>query len=313
MENLGFDREKAIEDELSRGVEFANRLQQLLNDQSTGDYDHTRFSQDLVVEILKSFRNSLSILNCNIGSSDHQEVSQMQVTGDSCPTKFQVAEEGSKNTCTIQDRRKNPRRGRRILLPSWERKTPSWIDDDGHVWRKYGQKGILNAKYQRHYYRCSYKTDQGCKAIKQVQKIEDSPPQYRTTYYGHHTCRNLVKDPETILLDSDITTADDPSTLLISFNTTATSSKQNLNRPFYKQNENTIPYNQSSLLSSANYFLSTDPSSAFDPSVNAAQDALMSSATYAYEFHDHHGNVISNNHMVESTELDDFFQQLNFS
>nr|GEX81056.1 probable WRKY transcription factor 41 [Tanacetum cinerariifolium] len=43
--------------------------------------------------------------------------------------------------------------------------------NDGHMWRKYGQKEILNAKYPREYYRCTYRNTHGCCATKQVQSI----------------------------------------------------------------------------------------------------------------------------------------------
>ncbi|WZY75347.1 hypothetical protein YC2023_021731 [Brassica napus] len=42
---------------------------------------------------------------------------------------------------------------------------------------------------KRSYYRCSYNIDYACGAKKHEQKIKDNPPVYRTTYFGHHTCR----------------------------------------------------------------------------------------------------------------------------
>jgi hypothetical protein len=41
----------------------------------------------------------------------------------------------------------------------------------------------------RSYYRCSYNKDHNCEARKHEQKIKDNPPVYRTTYFGHHTCK----------------------------------------------------------------------------------------------------------------------------
>ncbi|KAI3677782.1 hypothetical protein L6452_37052 [Arctium lappa] len=77
----------------------------------------------------------------------------------------------------------------------------SGLTDDGHAWRKYGQKKILESKHERSYYRCTYKLDQGCLATKQVQKIEDEPPLYKITYMRSHTCKNLQRAPQ-IILDS---------------------------------------------------------------------------------------------------------------
>lgn len=59
---------------------------------------------------------------------------------------------------------------------------------DGYAWRKYGQKEILNSKYPRCYFRCTYKPAHGCKAQRQVQKLDDGSDMYHITYFGHHTC-----------------------------------------------------------------------------------------------------------------------------
>ncbi|PWA53111.1 WRKY domain-containing protein [Artemisia annua] len=59
---------------------------------------------------------------------------------------------------------------------------------DGYSWRKYGQKGILNSKFPRCYFRCTHKHVQGCKALKQVQQLEDDSNMFEIRYIGHHTC-----------------------------------------------------------------------------------------------------------------------------
>jgi len=68
--------------------------------------------------------------------------------------------------------------------------------EDGHVWRKYGQKEIQNSPYPRSYYRCTHSSSQGCNAKRQVQRSEADPSKHVVTYYGEHTCR----DPSTIPL-----------------------------------------------------------------------------------------------------------------
>lgn len=56
----------------------------------------------------------------------------------------------------------------------------------------------------RCYFRCTHKYDQSCQAKKQVQRIQEDPPLYQTTYFRHHTCKNnFLEAPEFIL---DITT-----------------------------------------------------------------------------------------------------------
>ncbi|RRT46161.1 hypothetical protein B296_00053246 [Ensete ventricosum] len=61
--------------------------------------------------------------------------------------------------------------------------------DDGHGWRKYGQKDINSAKYPR----CIHRKERGCPATKTVQQ-EDSdayPPKFIVAYSMQHTCRSM--------------------------------------------------------------------------------------------------------------------------
>nr|ASU89566.1 drought resistance protein [Agropyron mongolicum] len=60
--------------------------------------------------------------------------------------------------------------------------------DDGHSWRKYGQKDILGAHHPRAYYRCTYQKTQGCSATKQVQRADEDPALFDVIYHGEHTC-----------------------------------------------------------------------------------------------------------------------------
>lgn len=101
--------------------------------------------------------------------------------------------------------------------------------EDGHAWRKYGQKEIQNCKHpkyvstppepiivhrsidhsrteyaqpevlisvddarrrRRAYFRCTHKHDQQCAAQRQVQRRDDDPDAYTVTYIGAHTCRD---------------------------------------------------------------------------------------------------------------------------
>ncbi|KAL6902034.1 hypothetical protein ACP4OV_004910 [Aristida adscensionis] len=67
--------------------------------------------------------------------------------------------------------------------------------DDGHIWRKYGQKEIQNSPHPRSYYRCTHKSDQGCNAKRHVQLCDTDPSKHVVTYYGEHTCG----DPSTVV------------------------------------------------------------------------------------------------------------------
>ncbi|TYH96977.1 hypothetical protein ES332_A12G212300v1 [Gossypium tomentosum] len=65
--------------------------------------------------------------------------------------------------------------------------------DDGFCWRKYGQKDILEAKYPRSFFRCTYRHIQGCLATKIVQRLDDDPTVFEITYCRKHTC-NLASN-----------------------------------------------------------------------------------------------------------------------
>ncbi|KAL5081477.1 hypothetical protein RYX36_009898, partial [Vicia faba] len=42
------------------------------------------------------------------------------------------------------------------------------------------------------YYKCT-NNDQHCKAMKHVQRTQDNHMLYKTTYYGHHTCKSYIQ------------------------------------------------------------------------------------------------------------------------
>ncbi|XP_044980780.1 WRKY transcription factor 55-like [Hordeum vulgare subsp. vulgare] len=66
--------------------------------------------------------------------------------------------------------------------------------DDGHQWRKYGEKKLSNSNFPRFYYRCTYKTDLKCPATKQVQQKDMSdPPLFTVTYFNHHSCNTTSR------------------------------------------------------------------------------------------------------------------------
>ncbi|KAI4353560.1 hypothetical protein L6164_002499 [Bauhinia variegata] len=202
MENLGLDRRKAIK-ELIRGHKFASQLREAINQSSkeSGVGDHSAvtipFAEDLLGKVLRSFTNTLLILDNNNKNYESEVVSQLQIGDTSSwkPTQSEDSQESCKSSSIIKERRGCYKRRR--TSQTWEKESEAPIED-GHQWRKYGQKVILHAKHPRNYYRCTHKPDQHCQATKQVQKIHDDPPLYRTTYYGTHTCRNLL-NPEIIL------------------------------------------------------------------------------------------------------------------
>ncbi|KAK4396011.1 putative WRKY transcription factor 70 [Sesamum angolense] len=167
--------------ELSRGRKVADELRLMLR-HTTPPLDATLVlpaAQSLVATILETFTHSLSILSPTAAAAHSDEVSQLP------PLK---SEDCAATTPPTKDRRGCYKRRRSSETSTIE--TAS-LSEDGHAWRKYGQKVILNAKHPRSYFRCTHKFDQDCQATKQVQRIEDDPPRFRTTYHGRHTCKNL--------------------------------------------------------------------------------------------------------------------------
>ncbi|KAE9447537.1 hypothetical protein C3L33_20568, partial [Rhododendron williamsianum] len=235
-ENLLGDREKLIQ-LLVQGHESANKLRLALGKPSAADDKSSVAALDLVKKVLGSFAESMSIVNRRPTEGVFDKVPAN--TGGNSPSsngrKADDSEESSKSTSAFKERRGSYKR--RKTTETSTRTTPNLVDD-GHAWRKYGQKVILNAKHPRNYYRCTHKFDQGCLATKQVQITEEDPPLYRTTYHGSHTCQNLLKPPQ-IILDSTIP-GDSSNSVFLSFGST--------NYPSTKLNHETYYYPTSPLV-----------------------------------------------------------------
>lgn len=155
----------AIEEELVEGHKCASKLQLLLHNSSDDD---APTHHDLVLKILTSFSHSLSVLVASSSSSSNSTQKRPH----------------------LKDKRGCYKRKRSV--PTWTVASPTPTPNDAYSWRKYGQKEILNSKHPRSYYRCTRKYDQGCGAVKQVQKMEDNSQMYRITYIGNHTCKHIA-------------------------------------------------------------------------------------------------------------------------
>lgn len=55
---------------------------------------------------------------------------------------------------------------------------------------------------RNYFYECNFRTSRGCQAKKLVQRTEDKPPMYQTTYMNHHTCNNRLKALPGVIFDS---------------------------------------------------------------------------------------------------------------
>ncbi|PWA58192.1 WRKY11 [Artemisia annua] len=196
-DNLLSNRIKAIQ-ELTQGKHLTIKLRELLEQPEKIESD--RKSVDgVVAQILGMFENTLSALN-----SSSNETFRIPTTVDTRSPRSsddQKSEDSSESVKTITPLKTKRGCYKRRRNASTCTKVTSTLIDDGYAWRKYGQKAILAAKHQRNYFRCTHRFDQGCQATKQVQKTDDEPPKYKTTYNGHHTCKKLQKVPQ-IILDS---------------------------------------------------------------------------------------------------------------
>ncbi|KAL6139019.1 hypothetical protein ACLB2K_064297 [Fragaria x ananassa] len=214
--------QEKVKEELLRGHELANQLRVVV-----GNGDGGLLAKGFVKKIMCSFTTSLSLLTGNHESKgEHVQFS----TGSSTFALPTIVESSSswdvlktiKSRETFTDSSSSSKKRVQIFriqefscgnlvfsfIPrkishSWSRDAPDFIDD-GHAWRKYGQKQILNARHPRSYFRCSHKYEQGCKATKQVQKVEDDPSLFRTTYFGNHTCNHRLLKPPELILDNVI-------------------------------------------------------------------------------------------------------------
>ncbi|GJY29661.1 probable WRKY transcription factor 70 [Tanacetum coccineum] len=210
-ESVPSNRIQAIQ-ALTEGQEMINILCEMLLRPKKIDSTGPISEDGLVVRIQGMFENTLSIMSsCSSNesiqlmtsdvhspcSSDEEKLKYSDIHKTITPAKIKRGRcyKKSKNTWTSTQ-------------------ITSVLADDGHAWRKYGQKQILNSKHQRSYYRCTYKFDQGCLATKQVQQIQNSPPKYKTIYSGDHTCKNLQRAPAIVL---DFPEPRDTSIHLISF------------------------------------------------------------------------------------------------
>ncbi|RDX66167.1 putative WRKY transcription factor 70, partial [Mucuna pruriens] len=301
MENQFPNGKKAMEEELIKGRDMANQLLEVLaNDKSIihiekgeGSKSVLPFVEDLVRKVLCSFTNTLLLLNTNndVSSEVAASITLRDVSSSTSSPKVESMDETWKSRSILNT--KNRRRGykRKSIAPTWE-KDSSILIEDGYVWRKYGQKMTLNAKYLKSYYRCTHKNDQGCQAIKQVQRIQDNPPLYRTTYYGHHTCKSPL-NPEIVL--EPLSPSSSSTTLLLSFNNSL-QSKQ----------EKSFP---SSLASTKHEFMEVihDDHSAQNQ-LSSPQDLLL----YDYEIYFDNSRHVAMLASTEDVEFENVYEQFGF-
>ncbi|XP_010525416.1 PREDICTED: probable WRKY transcription factor 70 [Tarenaya hassleriana] len=217
---------RKVVEQLVEGYEFATQLQLLLSKKSfdlRSPHDQTRPgsfpglgpgpADDLMLKILGSFDKTISVLGSfePLSVLPAVEGSRNASSGDSMAAITVVSDARCEDSGESRKRPSVVDKGKRGCYKR-KRKSQSWTVEsntleDSHAWRKYGQKEILNAKYPRSYFRCRNKYTQGCRAVKQAQKLEHRPGIFQITYIGNHTCNPNEDSPVTAMIEpSEIVT-----------------------------------------------------------------------------------------------------------
>ncbi|KAI7751718.1 hypothetical protein M8C21_004356 [Ambrosia artemisiifolia] len=185
-----------IINELTQGMELAMHLKSILSSESSPET-----KQILIQEIISSYDRAMLLIN--LGDSGAQTATlapsmlsqpESSVSIDETPRSqdFNQSFDNQQEEKVFTKKRKT--------MPTWKDQIRISTDnglegntDDGHSWRKYGQKTILGAKFPRSYYRCTYRHAQNCMARKQVQRTDEDPTVFDITYRGQHTCNPSAK------------------------------------------------------------------------------------------------------------------------
>ncbi|KAK9698479.1 hypothetical protein RND81_08G107300 [Saponaria officinalis] len=181
--------------ELMYGMELAKELKAHVG--TEGAVEGTGM---LAEKIRSSFEKALLILKW---SGSMEQSNQIVVPTSTIPAS-PISVVGSPKSEDLNQQEAKDFSRKRKKLPSWTDQVKVNSENgvegppnDGHSWRKYGQKDILGAKHPRSYYRCTYRTYQGCSAIKQVQRNDEDPSLFDITYKGTHTCAPRSKSAPT--------------------------------------------------------------------------------------------------------------------
>lgn len=195
-ETVSAKKKKLLIKELLQGKEYATQLKLLLKNPVCSDGSPS--VKELVANVLRSFSETISVMNSTEDCSLDVNDSGSLVEADDLKSE-DTSESKKRLSPTTKDRRGSYKRRKtdetRIIV--------SKTIGDTHSWRKYGQKEILNSNFPRSYFRCTRKHDQGCKATKQVQLIEENPEMYQITYIGFHTCKSTLHTPQMVSFSED--------------------------------------------------------------------------------------------------------------
>ncbi|XP_062091437.1 probable WRKY transcription factor 46 [Humulus lupulus] len=178
MEKKTDFEQKFLINELMEGKELAKQLMGYLQPSSSHE------TRDVLVEkILSSYEKALSVLNWD-GETKPQESSPCSF-GNNSPKSVIIDQDS--NHRDVFKKRKTTVKSEQVKVCVGTGSEGHM--EDGHSWRKYGQKDILGANHPRSYFRCTHRKTQGCLATKQVQRSDQDSSILEITYKGYHTCR----------------------------------------------------------------------------------------------------------------------------
>ncbi|KAI6698687.1 hypothetical protein NL676_018806 [Syzygium grande] len=249
--NLSSSHKHAIQEHL-HGQNPTKKLRHLFDahSQSGNDTGQPLFAEDLIVNALRSFSNTLS------PSSSSKSYEVFQVPSNACVISEVSEENESINTPDPRKTSETWTEGSSNFTDdghSWRNYVEIWLqnsefpritldrrtevsshfnDDDAYSWRKYGQKEILGFEFPRGYYRCTHRHVQGCPATKRVQRLSYDPSLFEITYRGHHICKG--PHPLGPLLAPFILDSPSPrdDSILLSNHTSLIAKQDNNDNPF---------------------------------------------------------------------------------
>ncbi|XP_010518312.1 PREDICTED: probable WRKY transcription factor 46 [Camelina sativa] len=170
--------EKLVISELELGKDLANQLMSnLKHTSSSADSNKT-----LISEILRIYQNAIFMLSLNEDKNTLKRRSPEIDDDKDSKIMFKKRKTSEKKTEKVK-----------VFVATGQ---DNGSIEDGHCWRKYGQKEIHGSKNPRAYYRCTHRFTQNCVAVKQVQKSDTDPSVYEVKYLGNHTCNNNMASPK---------------------------------------------------------------------------------------------------------------------
>ncbi|XP_074569354.1 transcription factor WRKY45-1-like [Curcuma longa] len=165
---MSCDEHLMVVEDLNRAQELTSQLQAVLLPLLPPGSPWSELARDHLREMIRCSTSALSVLQA-------------------CASRFDTVAANGQRRSPEHEKVRNAKRRRNEDSQSIITTIPH---EDGHKWRKYGEKLIRGSKHPRSYYRCVHDKEQGCLAKKTIQEedIESYPPKYSVVYAMVHAC-----------------------------------------------------------------------------------------------------------------------------